>query len=159
MPPSYVRNLVQQHPEPPWSTAPAMTYTDMTTTGRVYDGEQNSCITLNGMGGAMIENVTFDNVHVTAAGGGSAELAAKRKIPESAREYFGAWGEAPLGPPAYGLYARGVRGLTLNNVRFEVAKADLRPAVVLDNVHDVAINGLGAQGHADGESVLRFTRR
>src|SRR5262249_29146971 len=130
------------------------TYTDMMTFGKTYPGEQHSCITLNGIENAWIENVTFNDVHVTSAGGGSAELAAKRQIPQTTREYFGVWGEEPVGPPAYGLFARNVKGLTLHNVRFTVAQADLRPAIVLDNVQDVAMHGLSAQGNPAAESVL-----
>jgi hypothetical protein len=133
-------------------------YTDMPTIGRIFPGEQHSCITLNGLDGVWIENVTFDDVHVTYAGGGSAELAAKRNIPQTTREYFGVWGEEPLGPPAYGLFARNVRGLTLHNVRFTVAEPDLRPAVVLDNVQDAAIHALNVQGNPAAESVLRFMK-
>jgi hypothetical protein len=133
-------------------------YTDMPTIGRIYPGEQHSCITLNGLDGVWIENVTFNDVHVTYAGGGSAQLAAKRNVPQTTREYFGVWGEEPVGPPAYGLYARNVKGLTLNNVRFTVQEADLRPAVVFDSVQDAAIHGLSAQGNPAAESVLRFTR-
>ncbi len=155
--PSFVRAISFSNIRATVVTEPTMSYKDMLTIGRVYDGEQHSCITLNGLGDAFIENVSFDNVHVTYAGGGSAELAAKRTIPQSGREYFGVWSEAPFGPPSYGLYARNVRGLTLHNVRFEVAEPDLRPAIVFDNVHDVAINGLSAQGNSAGESVLRFT--
>ena len=157
-PASYVRNISFSNIRATTVPAPVDSYGgDMATIGRIYDGEQHSCITLNGIGDAFIENVTFDDVHVTSAGGGSAELAAKRKIPATTREYFGVWGEAPLGPPAYGLFARNVRGLALHNVRFEVASADLRPAVVFDNVEDVAINGLSAQGNPAGEAVVRFT--
>jgi hypothetical protein len=123
----------------------------------VFPGEQHSCITLNGIGNAWIENVTFDDVHVRYAGGGSAELAAKRNIPQTTREYFGVWGEEPLGPPAYGLFARNVKGLTLHNVRFTVDNPDLRPALVLNNVEDVAIHGLAVQGNPAAESVLRFS--
>jgi polygalacturonase len=156
-PGSFVRNISFSNIRATVVKEPTMTYTDMKTIGRVYDGEQNSCITLNGVGEAMIENVSFDDVHVTFAGGGTAELAAKRKIPQTTREYFGVWAEAPVGPPAYGLYARNVKGLTLHNVRFEVANPDLRPAVVFDNVRDVAVNGLSVQGNPAAESVLRFT--
>jgi hypothetical protein len=156
-PGSFVRNISFSHIRATVVKEPTMTYPDMKTIGRVYDGEQHSCITLNGVGGAMIENVTFDDVHVTSVGGGTAEHAAKRRIPETTREYFGVWSEAPFGPPAYGLYARNVKGLTLHNVRFEVANPDLRPAVVLDNVHDAAITGLSVQGNPAAESVLRFT--
>ncbi|MGH9404009.1 MAG: hypothetical protein ACRD2P_18155 [Terriglobia bacterium] len=52
--------------------------------------------------------------------------------------------------------ARRVRGLTLSNVRFEVVKPDLRPAVVLDHVTDAAVNGFSVQGNKDADSVLRF---
>jgi polygalacturonase len=154
---TFVRNISFSNIRASVVTEPVNSYKDMTTIGRVYPGEQNSCITLNGTGDAMIENVSFDNVHVTYAGGGGAELAAKRRIPQTTREYFGVWGDEPVGPPAYGLFARNVKGLTLHNVRFEVAKPDLRPALVFDNVHDAAINGLSVQGNPAGESVLRFT--
>ncbi len=155
--PAFVRNLSFHHIRARVVREPITSYPDMATIGHVHDGEQFSCITLNGAGAAWIENVSFDDVHVTFAGGGSAALAAKRKVPAIAREYFGVWAETPLGPPAYGLYARNVRGLTLDNVRFGTATPDLRPAVVLDHVTDVSANGLTLQGHAAAESVLRFT--
>ena len=104
----------------------------------------------------MIENVSFHDVHVTYAGGGTGERAAKRAIPQTTREYFGVWGEKPFGPPAYGLFARNVRGLTLHNVRFETATPDARPAIIFDHVSDVSVNGLAAQADASAESALRF---
>lgn len=115
------------------------------------DGERRTCITLNGAGGEMIENISLNDVHVTYEGGGTAAEAALRDVPQVAGEYF------EIGPrPAYGLFARGVRGLTLNNVRFEVVKPDLRPAVIFDHVSDAAVNGLSAQGNPEAESMLRF---
>ena len=121
----------------------------------IYDGEQYSCITVNGVGDAWLEDISFDDIHVVSAGGGSAELAAKRDIPQMAAEYFGVWNTKPFGPPAYGIYARHVKGLTLHNVRFEYANADLRPAVVLDHVQDASIVGLTAQAEEKTESVVR----
>lgn len=113
-------------------------------------GETRQCIVLNCVGDALLEEVALSDVHVTYDGGGTAEEA-QREVPQVAGEYF------EIGtPPAYGLFARNVRGLTLNNVRFEVVKRDLRPAVVLDHVTDVAVNGLSAQGDKQAESVLRF---
>jgi len=44
----------------------------------------------------------------------------------------------------------------LQNVRFEVATPDLRPAVIFDHVEDAAIYGLNVQGNPQAESVLRF---
>jgi hypothetical protein len=114
-------------------------------------GERMNCITLNAVGDSILENISFDNVHLTFGGGGTTEDAARRKVPEAAGEYF------ILGPmPAYGLYARNARGITLNNVRLQTASSELRPAVILDHVEDVAINGLSVQGDAKAESVMRF---
>lgn len=112
-------------------------------------GETRQCIVLNGIGDAFMNDIVFDDVRVTYGGGGTAEEAAVEP-PEVAGEYF------EIGtPPAYGLFARNVRGLQLNNVRFDVEKPDLRPAVVLDHVSDAAISGITAQGNAAAKSVLR----
>lgn len=113
-------------------------------------GEVFSCITLNAYDENFLENISFSNVHCTFPGGGAAEQAAVRDVPKVAGEYYS------MGvPPAYALFARNVRGLTLENVRFELAAADLRPALVLDHVRDVAAIGLSVAGARDAESALR----
>ncbi len=120
-------------------------------TSTANPGEMHSCITLNCVGGATMENITLDNINLTFGGGGTAEDAARRDLPQIAGEYF------MMGPmPAYGLYARGVKGLTLQNIRLQVASADLRPALIFDHVQDVAINGLNVQANASAESALRI---
>lgn len=121
----------------------------------VREGEKNSCITLNAMGDHYLENISFTDVHVTYAGGGTAAQAAKRDVPKVAAEYFGVWDPAPGGPPAYALYARNVKGLTLQNVRFGYMNDDARPAIILDNVQDALFNGLSLQG-SEGVELLRF---
>jgi hypothetical protein len=120
----------------------------------VREGEKNSCITLNAMGDYYLENISFTDVHVRYAGGGTAAQSAK-VVPNVAAEYFGVWDPLPGGPPAYGLYARNVKGLTLHNVRFEYDEPDARPAVIFDNVEDATVNGLSAKG-SDGMELLRF---
>jgi polygalacturonase len=122
-----------------------------------WEGEKNSCITLNAMGDHYLENISFTDVHVKYAGGGTAAQAGKRDVPKVAAEYFGVWDTVPGGPPAYGLYARNVKGLTLQNVRLEFEAEDARPAVVFDHVQDAAINGLSIQGSMTAASVLRIT--
>jgi polygalacturonase len=115
------------------------------------EGERRTCITVNGVGDDVIENVSFTDVHVTYEGGGTAEEAAIRDVPQVAGEYF------EIGPrPAYGMYARNVRGLSLQNVRLEVTKPDVRPAVIFDHVSDATLNGVAVQGNPSAESVLRF---
>ena len=114
-------------------------------------GEYKTCIVLNGVD-ACLENISLNDVHITFPGGGTAAEAAVRDVPKMAGEYF------ELGIlPAYALFARKVRGLTLSNVRFETASPDLRPAVAFDQVEDATINGMSAQGDQNAASVLRFT--
>lgn len=120
-------------------------------TSNYNPGEIFSCIVLNGMDEGFLENISFNNVHLTYPGGGTAEQAAVRDVPKIAGEYY------QIGvPPAYGMYARNVLGLTLHDVRLSQSSPDLRPALVLDNVQDAAINGLTAQGNPEAESLLRF---
>jgi hypothetical protein len=114
-------------------------------------GEIFSCIGLNAVGAGWLENISFDDVHITFPGGGTAEQAAVRDVPKAIGEYYAAGVF-----PAWAIYARQVRGLTLNNVRFEIAASDLRPAVVFDHVSDAAVNGFSVQGDNGAESVLRF---
>ena len=113
-------------------------------------GEVKSCISLNAVGTYM-ENIRFDNIHATFPGGGSAEEAAVRDVPKVVGEYF----ETGV-LPSHALYARNVRGLTLNNVRFEAAAADQRPSVIFDTVEDASVNGLTVRGNGPSESLVRF---
>ncbi|HTX35661.1 MAG TPA: glycosyl hydrolase family 28 protein [Bryobacteraceae bacterium] len=113
-------------------------------------GETRQCIVLNAIGDCFLEDIVLDDVRVTYGGGGTA-AEAEVQVPQVAGEYF------EIGtPPAYGLYARNVRGLSLHNVRFEVVNPDLRPAVVLEHVSDAAMNGFSAQGNPQAKSLLRF---
>lgn len=123
---------------------------DVPFTSNYNPAEIKSCIALNGVD-MTIEKISFDDVHVTFPGGGTVEEAAVREVPKIAGEYFQ---NGVL--PSYALYARNVRGLTLNNVRFEVATAEARPAVVFDQVEDAALNAFSVQGTKESESTLRF---
>ena len=148
-PPGIVRNISFSNIHGTVTTDPPQ-LSDVPFTSQVRPGEGHSCIVLNAIGDAVVENISFSDVHLTFGGGGTAEEAARRDLPEVAGEYF------MLGPlPAYGLYARRARGVTLQNVRFQVAAPELRPALILDHVVDAAINGLSVEGNLKAESVLR----
>jgi hypothetical protein len=119
----------------------------------IYEGEHRTCINLTAVDGQFIENITLRDFHVTFPGGGTAAEAALRQVPQmSGNEYF-SFGVLP----AYGMYARNVRGLTLDDVRFDLASPDLRPALVFDHVEDIALNMFSADGNPNAESLLRFT--
>ena len=102
--------------------------------------------------GEPIEDVSFSNVHVRSAGGGS-EADAARAIPERPKSslepsFMGAF-------PAHGLYARHARNISLRDVSFDVDTADARPAIVLDDVQGAAIDGLRSRHSRD--AAIRST--
>ena len=151
LPPGIVRNISFSHIRANVTASPDQ-LPNMSFTSGYNIGEVRSCIAVNGVNDEYLENISFDDVHITFGGGGTADDASRRDIPQHAGEYF------ELGRlPAYGMYARGVRGLTINNMRLEVTQPDLRPALVFDRVEDAAISGLNVQGNPQAESVLRFT--
>jgi hypothetical protein len=144
-----VRNISFNHIRA-YVAANGQQYADMHWEQGYRDGEKFTCITLNGVGEAMLENISFADVHVVYEGGATEKEAAIREAPQIAGEYF----EMGI-RPAYGLYARNVRGLSLQNIRFEVKNPDLRPAVVFDHVSDAVVDTLSAQGNPSAESVWR----
>jgi Glycosyl hydrolases family 28 len=148
--PAIVRNISFSNIQGTVTTDPAQ-LTEASVTGGYRPGEGHSCITFNCVGGAVMENISLANVHLTFGGGGTQEDAARRDLPQVAGEYF------MMGPmPAYGLYARNVHGITLENIRFQVSTPDLRPALIFDHVEDASINGFSVQGNPQAESVVRF---
>ncbi|HEY1788609.1 MAG TPA: glycosyl hydrolase family 28 protein [Verrucomicrobiae bacterium] len=124
---------------------------DAVVTSAYNPGEIFSCIALNGVAPGFLENIRLTDVQVIFPGGGTREQGANRAVPEIADEYFR---NGVL--PSYALFARNVHGLTLDNVRFEMATPDLRPAVIFDHVIDAAVGGLNIQGQKAAESVMRF---
>jgi len=150
-PKGYVRNLVFSGIRAT-VVAEGRQHSDLPFPSSFRPGETRSCIVLNGVGEDFLEGISLSDIQITFEGGGTPDEAARRDVPKMAGEYF------ELGVlPAYGLYARNVRGLTLHNVRFEVTKPDLRPALVFENVEDAGVNGLSAQGNSKAEALLRFT--
>jgi len=155
---SFIRNIVFNAIRATVVTQP-VDHPDIHFGVTIREGEKNSCITLNAMNEYWLENISFTDVQIRYAGGGTAAQAAKRDVPKIAAEYFGVWDPAPGGPPAYGLYARNVKGLHLHNVRFEYDQPDARPAIIFDNVEDASINGLSAMGSTASELIRCINTR
>ena len=92
-----------------------------------------------GIPGHPVENVTLSNVTIRGEGGGASDWSSAvvqefpDKYPESTM--FGKL-------PAFGLYCRHVRGLTLSGVRLETDSPDGRHALVLDDVREAGIGDL-----------------
>jgi len=165
----------------------------------VTDADPRYPITIAGLEGHPIQNVTLNNVTVQYRGGLTLRDAVENRYLHTSYSFHpygyngymgtqtidwfgrslnegylpriswdaaasggaGGWAEDPynipelpfiypenvmFGPlPAYGMWARHVTGLSVNNVSFNFLAADTRPAVVLDDVHDSAFQGFTAQ--------------
>lgn len=98
-------------------------------------------IIITGVPGHCLEDVTFENVKVTFPGGG--ELSNK-PVPEQEAEYPEFPVFHPL--PCWGLFIRHVRGITFRHCKFMTRKADLRPAVHLEDVQDAEFTDVRFNG-------------
>lgn len=96
---------------------------------------------ITGIPGQVIENVVLRDINLEFTGGGTA-ADAKRNVPENVGGYPGVKLFGTL--PAYGFFVRHVKGIVMENVRLSCAEADHRPAIVCDDVDELAIAGLKA---------------
>jgi hypothetical protein len=117
-------------------------------------GELRQCLNITGLPGHPIEGITFENVHITFYGGGTVEEAARTDIPEMEDYYpeYHMFGTLP----AYGFYIRHARGIVLRNVTLDVDHSDLRPAILCDDVVDLELDSVRAQGHPDADALVRL---
>jgi polygalacturonase len=97
-----------------------------------YDAEPRYASIIAGVPGHPIEDVRISNVTILYRGGGTREDAAAEPP-----EHEGAYPEPSMFGtlPAYGLFVRHARNLTLRDVEVGFMKQELRPAFLL---HDVA---------------------
>lgn len=111
-----------------------------------FPGERNSCLNITGVPGHFVENVTFSGVRMLFPGGGSGEDA-RRSIPEMRDHYpeYHMFGTLP----AYAVYLRHVKGVTFEDVAVESATADMRPALVADDVEDLELSNVRAGGSSE----------
>lgn len=91
-----------------------------------------------GLPGAPVEDITLDNVRLEFVGGGKPEYEYE-KVPEKADQYpehrmFG-------NLPAYGFYCRHARRLSFRNVQVSTATPDARPAMLTEDVAELAVSG------------------
>ena len=82
--------------------------------------------------GEPIRNVSLSNIRIQYRGGG-------KKVSTPYREQGTNYPEPRwAGPtPAYGLFARHVDGLHLQNVNFELLRPDERPDIILEDVKEL----------------------
>lgn len=88
-----------------------------------------------------IEGVTLQNIRCITVGGGT-KKDAEKQIPEQAGYPKAVWaGDLS----AYGIFARHVRDLALENISFAFQKPEMRPAAVFINIDGLDIENFDAQ--------------
>jgi len=105
---------------------------------QVTNADSLSGIQLTGSPGYLMENIRLQNIYVQYKGGGT-RAQGEKQFPELDKGY-----PEPflLGMnPSYGLFARHINGLQLDNIAFSTKAPDERPAIIASDVHGLEING------------------
>jgi len=110
---------------------------------------------ITGLPGHPIRDVRLENLKLGFDGGGTRELAS-RAVPERPESYPESTMFGTL--PAYGFYCRHVEGLAFRNVELRTSRPDLRHAMVFDDVKQVEIDSLEADGVEGAAATLRFVQ-
>lgn len=113
-----------------------------------------SGILITGVPGHTINNVTLENIEISLAGGGTAEQA-RHAVPEAIDQYPEVKTFGPL-IPAYGIWARHVKGLKLKNIRFHLSSPDLRPAFIAEDGEQIELTDWQVSAGAGTESIVRL---
>jgi hypothetical protein len=106
----------------------------------------------------QIENVSLENITISYPGRatkGMAYIPLSRleQVPEKVQDYpeFSMFGELP----AYGLYVRHAKGISLKNVKFTLEDSDYRPAFVFDDVQNITMNKITIPDNKKGQVILK----
>jgi len=112
---------------------------DVTIKNLRVTGARQIGLLINGITNHPVENLTLENIQIELAGGGkSADAQIQLAERESAYPEYSMFGRVM---PAYGIYARHVRGITFKNVQTTVKNPDARPANVFVDVEGVTPAG------------------
>lgn len=113
-----------------------------------------SGILITGIPGHNIKNLTLENIEIQLAGGGTAENS-RQVVPEAIDKYPEVKTFGPL-VPAYGIWARHVEGLKLNNIKFTLGSNDLRPAFICEDGKNIELNHWSVPETSGAESIIRL---
>lgn len=96
---------------------------------------------ITGLPGHPVEGVTLENIRITSTGG--ARSAGDLDVPERHDDYPRPTMFDPL--PAFGLYVRHARDVTLHDLQLPAGKSDSRAVVVADDVVGLRLGGIGTR--------------
>jgi Glycosyl hydrolases family 28 len=113
-----------------------------------------SGILITGVPDHYITNLTLQNIEISLAGGGLAEHT-RQQVPEAVDKYPEVKTFGPL-VPAYGIWARHVKGLKLINITFHLDSNDVRPAFICEDGKDIELTGWKIPATTNAETVIRL---
>jgi hypothetical protein len=113
-----------------------------------------SGILITGVPGHYITNLTLENIEIEILGTGTAENA-RHVVPEAIDQYPEV---KTFGPtiPAYGVWARHVKGLKLKNITFRIKSNDLRPVFICEDGKDIEVTGWNIPATTGAPSIIRL---
>ena len=127
------------------------TVRDIVISNMIAHGSSRICSSITGIPGHPVENVTLNNITFVSPGGGVAEDS-KRILPEKETGYpsAAAFGELP----AYGIFVRHARNVSLCNVTLRCEARDERPGLSLDDVENVDFSRIHLMAPAEGIPII-----
>jgi len=112
-----------------------------------------SGILITGVPGHYITGLMLENIEIELPGGGTVEEG-HHAVPEAIDQYPEVKTFAPY-LPAYGIWARHVKRLNLNNVSFKLENPDLRPAFVCEDGEQIIVNNFNTDAFQGSEAIMR----
>lgn len=113
-----------------------------------------SGILITGVPGHYITGLTLENIEIELLGTGTAEQS-RHAVPEAIDQYPEVKTFGPV-IPAYGVWARHVKGLKMKNITFRLKNNDLRPALVCEDGQDVIVEGWKIPNTSNAEAIIRL---
>ena len=120
----------------------------------IATGKSLMSSSITGFPGNYVENVKISNITFNCPGGGTL-IHSLNEIAENEKAYpdnkqFG------LAMPAYGLFIRHVKNITLDNIQLNLASPDFRHAFVVNDVENILINNVAAFDHHGPSSFFKM---
>ena len=113
-----------------------------------------SGILITGVPGHYITDLTLENIEIELLGTGTAENA-RHVVPEAIDQYPEVKTFGPV-IPAYGVWARHVKGLKLKNITFRIKNNDLRPVFICEDGKDLEVTGWNIPSTTGAPSIIRL---
>lgn len=129
---------------------------DIVISNVVAHGSSRICSSITGIPGHPVENVSLSNITIVSSGG-AIDRDFQRVVPECEADYPDA---RMFGTelPAYGIYMRHARNVSLRNVALRHEEPDVRPGLSLEDVQKADLSHVDLMAPAEGIPMIYMSR-